>query len=369
MGRHGKTKAARPKGGGSSAARQLHWKAAHARRQGLSSRAHGGECARRAARVRLAEARLRAAEAAEGAGGGGAAASRRLELADALVHAGEGGRAVRVLRRCVASDAEDRGGARRRLAPLLLRLGEREEAARVLREWGGDGSAVMCACRLLLSLGGGAAPQACEAALGANGALCWLLAAPRARSAGAAREALPEALLELLRELRGELYGAAARPAAGGLEEALLLITGEFEGWAAGEGDGEWGSANEEGGGRLVRELCKLLPASLPEVSVGSGENSKLVAFMKELLDASAAEVRQLLDTPSDVDEEEEEGGEDGEEDGGEDGEEDREEDVDEGDEEEGEEEDDDEDDEDSDEDDEDSDEAEVEERKKHKGK
>ena len=71
MGKGPKTKSSagggrKAKGGNSAAKGQAQWRAAHAHKEGLSASAHGGELARRAARVKLAEKLLERAEKAGG---------------------------------------------------------------------------------------------------------------------------------------------------------------------------------------------------------------------------------------------------------------------------------------------------------------
>lgn len=212
------------KGGATAAKGQTQWKDSHARRESLSATAHGGELARRTARVKLAERLLERAEASAGASAVDTL-RKRVELADALIHVGNGVRAISVLQRSLELDPVDKSCARRRLVPLLLRLGHRDEAANVLGN-NPDDSAVMACSQLLLALSEGGEPDspalttALDAAVQKNATVVWLLAAPRTRSSECTREALPGALVEELRELRATIH-RGARPAPGGAEEAL----------------------------------------------------------------------------------------------------------------------------------------------------
>ena len=211
----------------------------------------------------------------------------RVELADALLEMGNAMRAATVLSKhgLHVQGTADPYLARHRLAPLLLRLGREHEASALLQRWTpSDQSAVMLASHLLYSLSawmGGASSRTCaetlSAAAGANEALVWLLAAPKTRQVLCKLVVMPAALVEELGEQRAQmraraeltadaaspstssLVSVSARssrpasgPAPGGLEEALLLITGPLDGWAsktASKGHAQpWGGGADAGG-------------------------------------------------------------------------------------------------------------------------
>lgn len=92
--------------------------------------------------------------------------------------------------------------------------------------------------------------------------------------------------------------------AAGGVEEALLLITGEFEGWATGDDAHEWGG---ELAPNQVRVLQSLVAAadSAPCVKPKATDGRRAVAFVEGLLQASVAEVRKALEADAEMDVEE----------------------------------------------------------------
>ena len=103
------------------------------------------------------DARLRALrtlmERKEAAGPGSAAAlETRLQYAKLLAAAGEAAPAADALRAALAAAPADELGARRALAPLLLRLGAHEEAATLFDAWASDGALPMVLSRLLLQV-------------------------------------------------------------------------------------------------------------------------------------------------------------------------------------------------------------------------
>eukprot|EP00966_Prymnesium_polylepis_P181622 4207009-Prymnesium_polylepis.1 len=120
------------------------------------------------AKVKLAEKLLERAEKANGTDAP-STVRQRIELADALVFAGTGGRAVGVLQQSLESSGDDEGLARHRLAPLLLRVGRLDDAEGLLLRYRSDTGAVMTFSRLLHSLATGrGARAALAAALEAN---------------------------------------------------------------------------------------------------------------------------------------------------------------------------------------------------------
>ena len=251
----------RPKAKARNAKGNDSWKQSHRLSTELSAAAHGGELARRNARVKHLE-KLADRAAKQGAAH---ASAVRIELADALLSVGQGPRAVLVLR-----ESLDHPLAHHRLAPLLLRLGPITELEALLaREVSGtlpevsgtlpghQPPTVIRFCTLLLRLHawaeGGFGPVreadaslAFQEAFRANWHLAVLLAAPRVRARSCDRSTLPPTLVEELRELRAAASRAEnkAQPdqMSGGITEALLLATGEFDGW----GTAEWGDEDDE---------------------------------------------------------------------------------------------------------------------------
>lgn len=175
----------------------------------------------------------------------------RVQLADLLLDTGSATRAADVLSKhgLHVKGTADPLLARHRLAPLLLRLGRNHDAAALLARWTSDRSTTFTICRLLSSLSawmGGAPAQPCIDALSlciaANPALCWILGALRPRQAMCKLEGMPAPLASEIGELRTQMRAhtdpassssSSARPVARGLEEALLLVMGPFDGWAS----------------------------------------------------------------------------------------------------------------------------------------
>ena len=289
----------------------------------------------------------------------------RAQLADALIESGNHLRAAAVLKHhglCGSGKAGDGRAdvhlARHRLAPLLLRLGKPHDAEALLARCGADPSTTIRASHLVCSLTGWmagahsrASEKALHAVLRANASLAWLLAAPQTRRVRCSRKVVPPGLLEDMVELRSQLQarceversgpsrqplatGAAdatgagggavaasggARPAPGGVEEALLLILGEFEGWAIKRSEDAWdgcvvktpGAADEvmhAADGEEEEDLepqldllCALLMrqakktgASMPQAAACArkGDSAKAIAFMDTLLEPCVAEVQ-----------------------------------------------------------------------------
>ena len=279
----------------------------------------------------------------------------RVQLADALIESGNHLRAAAVLKHHGLYGSGKAGDgradvhlARHRLAPLLLRLGNRHDAEALLARCTADSSTTIRVSHLMCSLAGwmaGAHPKASEkaliAVLWANASLAWLLAAPQARRVRCSRKAVPPGLLEDMVELRSQLQarcevtadtrldgtggaagGAAAtscatRPAPGGVEEALLLILGEFEGWAIKRSEDAWDgcevkmpaaadeahAADEEEADMepqldllcaLLMRQAKKTAANMPQAAACArkGDSAKAIAFMDKLLEPCVAEVQ-----------------------------------------------------------------------------
>ena len=143
------------------------------------------------------DARLRALrtlmERKEAAARPGSAAALETRLQYAKLAGGGGARRPRRRRRgCVPAPAAapaDELGARRALAPLLLRLGAHEEAATLFDAWASDGALPMVLGRLLLQVATasgaeGVQDEAYALAFATNWHACVLLAAPRHRRGG-----------------------------------------------------------------------------------------------------------------------------------------------------------------------------------------
>ena len=107
--------------------------------------------ARDDARLRALRTLMERKEAASGSGSA-AALETRLQYAKLLAAAGEAAPAADALRAALAAAPADELGARRALAPLLLRLGAHEEAATLFDAWASDGALPMVLSRLLLQV-------------------------------------------------------------------------------------------------------------------------------------------------------------------------------------------------------------------------
>lgn len=286
----------------------------------------------------------------------------RVQLADLLLEMGSARRAADVLSKhgLHLKGAIDPLLARHRLAPLLLRAGREHEAVALLERWALDRSTIITVCRLLSSLSawmGGAPSTACVAALAAaleaNPALCWILGAPRVRQVLCKLDSMPPELVREVRERRAHMrtrtdpVGLPAQPSAsprgttsgttsaasgtssdlpvaGGLEEALALVTGPFDGWASCPVNGTaiskgqaqpWGAgwvadaggADTAGPGDVdadecmspqVDLLCALLvrhhshTAPLAATCAKRGDGKKAVECMDKVLQAATLAVR-----------------------------------------------------------------------------
>jgi len=164
-----------------------------------------------------------------------------IRLAETYIELDQCQRAKAPLENCLKSDPSDASGARRVLAPLLLQLGQRDEAAALLAQWSSDNSTVMLCSRLLLTLAAYAcgdaeeceADAAFDAMFAANWHACALLAA-----VSGGDSPVPENIVAELREQRlTSLKQREAWPGAGGVQEAMLLSE-QFAGFA-GIGDEE----------------------------------------------------------------------------------------------------------------------------------
>ena len=256
----------------------------------------------------------------------------RCTLADAeMAVAGDYERAHKLLARAIELDELDEACARHLVAPALLRLGLHTELDTMLREWSApykrasgslraaDGAAALKLAALLNALarwsrGEGteeAATDALAAAFATNWHACVLLGAAQT-SAG-----VPS---ELIDELRKVHPAGEKGPAAGGVEEALLLSCRLFRGWggAAAEGWEDKQSAEErpawpdlEG---MTQWLCTRMVQQPPPEQVGvRGDARRLVARFEGVLEQAFGEMVEVAcGDGSEEEEDDEEDEEDG---------------------------------------------------------
>ena len=179
-----------------------------------------------------------------------------LSLAQIYVDLEKVSKAKEALERCLALDPTDALQARCLLAPLLLNLGEQDEAEQLLQRWQaadtataaslGVAGATMLCTRLLLALakweGDDEGEARCQAAFDAAFAHNWhalLLVC----AVGNGDSPMPEGLVADLRERRLEALKKAGGdappwPGAGGVAEAVLLSEA-FAGFAGSEEEQE----------------------------------------------------------------------------------------------------------------------------------
>jgi hypothetical protein len=239
-----------------------------------------------------------------------------IRLAETYIELDQCGRAKAPLEQCLKSDPADAGGARRVLAPLLLQLGHLDEATALLAQWSGDNSAVMLCSRLMLTLAayGRGDAEECEAdaafdvAFAANWHACALLGA-----VSTGDSPIPENIVSELREQRLEALKQrdAAWPAAGGVQEAMLLSE-QFAGFA-GRGDEEPPWAGLDGAdGWLCHKLLQQPPPTA--ATPAKTDSRKHVGLFEGLLEEIYEECQRILlegDEEGDEGDEEEEAAED----------------------------------------------------------
>ena len=328
---------------------------AAAHRQRLGQRAHDSGVQR----LKALETLLQRKEAACGAASD-EGLRYRLQLAEACIAAFDWEKAAALLSRALELDPSDALYARRRLAPLLLRLGRHADVTALLAKWRDDESAAMRCAALLAGLASGPDEAATTRDFAALCLANWRLAVLLAgwRTAWMLPDGARDELCDLKR----------ATPVAGGVEEALLLASREFAGWAGdpdgGDSDDEEGAdggggASGRGGGEeegrgwpglqgMAASVGLLLLQHPPPASDaapaedrkkfvaifhGAGGASTGVAADGGMLARSLEEVQRRVQATEDDDDDEEE---DGEEEDGEDGEEEEDDDEDDDSEEEG---------------------------------
>ena len=282
-------------------------------------------------------AKLIARKDKSGAGSSLEALRLRAQLAETCAATCRWKRSTEVATRAIALDAADPVAARRLLAPVKLRLGHVDEAAKLLVHFADDNSTAMAATALLTSVsmwitGRGTEAQA-EAAFErchrANWHLALLLSA--VKTAAKVSDALDATL---------RVYAAAPSEVAvapGGIEEALLLATREFGGWARDDEEEDEEAEEEEAEGEegtaqhaLARQLrgtgvaawmgAALLRQPPPETTGGvAGDAKRFVRlFENEVLETALDEVTKRVAEAGEGEEEEGEE-EEGEEEEGED--------------------------------------------------
>ena len=249
-----------------------------------------------------------------------------MQLADASFESGDYDQVVELLEGALKHDAtEDKRGARRKLAPLYLRLGGHKELRSLLAKWPADGDAALSISALLLKLASWASgegdeseesvQEAFENAHAANWHAVLLVCAWRT-----AAMKLP---LNLVTEARtaGGGIGTDGAPPAGGIEEAYSLSSRSFGGWAGmpdadSDDEGEEGDDENEDEFPGLRGVSHWLGAMLlqhdpPENTDGlPGDGKKFVRhFKSEALAAALEEVQQRVVRMGDM-----ESGEEGEE-------------------------------------------------------